>query len=138
MKRALITGIHGQDGSYLSEFLVSKGYRVFGLCRKHKDVKGVELLYGDMRDEMSIRIAIQKSWPDEIYNLAGQSFVPTSWEMPEETVNVNTNGLLRILKIVEQMKSDTRVYQASSSEMFGNHEEACTDQSPMYPQSPYG
>ena len=95
-------------------------------------------IYGDMRDEMSLKNAIQKSWPDEIYNFAGQVFVPLSWDEPEATFDVNTGGLARILKIVEQMKRDTKVYQASSSEMFGNHEGACTDETEMRPKSPYG
>lgn len=152
MKTALITGVAGQDGTYLTEHLLSLGYKVFGLIRKgpqqnvytykwliHQLWKDrVEFLYGDMRDEMSLRAAIRKSWPDEIYNLAGQVFVPVSWEFPEETFNVNTGGLARILKIVEQVKKDARVYQASSSEMYGNHEGACTDETPMAPTSPYG
>ena len=143
MKRALITGVCGQDGRYLSEFLIGKGYRVFGLARRIEGTKEwlapvPQLLYGDLRDELSIRTAISKSWPDEIYNLAGQTFVPTSWEAPAETMDVNTGGLLRILKIVAEVKPDTRVYQASSSEMFGNHEGSCTDETPMWPTSPYG
>lgn len=146
MKRALITGIAGQDGSYLAEHLLSLGYKVYGLVRTSPEIKPymrplinkVELLYGDVRDEMSLRTAIKKAWPDEIYNLAGQVFVPISWEMPEETFNVNVGGLARILKIVSEIKKDARVYQASSSEMFGNHEGACTDETPMHPTSPYG
>ena len=143
MKRALITGVCGQDGRYLTEFLLAKQYRVFGLARRapiEGSVLGQNfcLLYGDMRDDLSIRTAISKSWPDEIYNLAGQTFVPTSWEAPAETVDVNTSGLLRILKIVAEVKPDTRVYQASSSEMFGNHEGSCSDETPMWPTSPYG
>src|SRR5258708_4072622 len=140
MKRALITGVCGQDGRYLTEFLLTKEYMVFGLARRapiEDSVKGmnIQLLYGDMRDELSIRTAISKSWPDEIYNLAGQTFVPTSWEAPAETMDVNTSGLLRILKIVAEIKPDTRVYQASSSEKFGNHEGACNDETPMWPTS---
>lgn len=152
MKTALITGILGQDGTYLTEHLLSLGYNVFGLLRKapsastfgakwlaHTTWKNrVEFLYGDVRDEQSLRSAIRRSWPNEIYNLAGQVFVPVSWEFPEETFNVNTGGLARILKIVEAIKKDTRVYQASSSEMYGNHEGACTDETPMHPTSPYG
>lgn len=152
MKTALITGILGQDGTYLTEHLLGLGYRVFGIVRKApfsspfasrwmmkqlwKD--RVTFLSGDMRDEASLRTAIRKSWPDEIYNLAGQVYVPLSWEMPEHTFDVNVGGLSRLLKIVEHEKKDTRVYQASSSEMYGNHEGACDDTTPMAPTSPYG
>lgn len=152
MKTALITGCLGQDGTYLTEHLLELGYRIVGLIRKAPfssapavnwaldKVTGerVEFVYGDMRDEASIRSAVRKAWPDEIYNLAGQVYVPLSWEMPEHTFDVNTGGLARILKVVEQVKIDTKVYQASSSEMFGNHEGACTDKTPMNPTSPYG
>lgn len=154
MKTALITGCLGQDGTYLTEHLIGLGYRVFGTIRRSPNSAQtfeksgwatsalqsgkVEFLYCDVRDELSIRTAIKKSWPDEIYNLAGQVYVPLSWESPAETLDVNTGGLARILKIVEHVKSDTRVYQASSSEMFGNHEGACTDETPMNPTSPYG
>jgi len=152
MKTALITGVLGQDGTYLTEHLISLGYRVFGLVRRgpatnvysyrwmtHQLWKDqVEFIFGDVRDEQSLRSAIRRSWPDEIYNLAGQVFVPVSWEFPEETFNTNTGGLSRILKICEQIKTDTRIYQASSSEMYGNHEGACDDKTPMSPTSPYG
>jgi len=152
MKRALITGAIGQDGSYLTEYLLKLGYRVYGMIRRppysnpwaidwmmnkaSRDM--VSYIYGDVRDEMSLNNAIQKSWPDEIYNLAGQTFVPLSWDEPDATFDVNTGGLARILKIVEQTKKDTKVYQASTSEMFGNHERACTDETEMRPKSPYG
>jgi GDPmannose 4,6-dehydratase len=147
MKKALITGAFGQDGKYLTEHLLSLGYKVYGLVRKIPwDLRGylmvetteVEYLYGDLRDELSLRTAVLKSWPDEIYNLAGQVFVPLSWQRPAETFDTNVGGLARILKIVEEIKSDTKVYQASSSEMFGNHEGACTDRTEMFPTSPYG
>jgi GDPmannose 4,6-dehydratase len=148
MKKALITGALGQDGTYLTEHLIVQGYRVYGLVRKSPfnsqvwyrltQSANVEYLYGDLRDELSLRTAIIKSWPDEIYNLAGQVFVPLSWQRPAETFDTNTGGLLRILKIIEEIKADTRVYQASSSEMFGNHEGRCTDETPMWPTSPYG
>lgn len=143
MKKALITGALGQDGSYLTEHLLAEGYKVYGMVRRHPIItmqrsESVEYLYGDMRDELSLRTAIIKSWPDEIYNLAGQVFVPLSWQQPAETFDANVGGLLRILKIVEAIKADTKVYQASSSEMFGNHEGACTDETPMWPTSPYG
>lgn len=145
MKTALITGAMGQDGSYLTEHLLGLDYHVFGGIRRHSFPNPTEhgqnnltFVQCDVRDELSIRSAIRKSWPDEIYNLAGQVYVPISWEMPEDTFDVNTSGLARILKVVEQVKKDTRVYQASSSEMFGNHEGACTDETPMHPTSPYG
>ncbi len=152
MKKVLITGALGQDGSYLTEYLLKKGYQVFGLARKspfashwalqwmaeQAENEKVGFIYGDMRDEMSLRNAIQKSWPDEIYNFAGQVFVPLSWNVPDVTFDVNCGGLARILKIVEQIKKDTKVYQASTSEMFGNHEGTCTDQTDMRPTSPYG
>lgn len=152
MKKALITGALGQDGSYLTEYLAKQGYQVSGLIRKspfssswatdwmlNKTMDGrIGFIYGDVRDEMSLRNAIQKSWPDEIYNFAGQVFVPLSWQSPEVTMDVNVGGLARLLKVVEQVKPDARVYQASTSEMFGNHEGACTDETEMWPTSPYG
>lgn len=152
MKKALITGALGQDGSYLTEYLLKLGYQVYGMIRKppyssewavdwvtNKTCNHpVTYIYGDMRDSVSLRSAIEKSWPDEIYNFAGQVFVPLSWDEPDATFDVNTGGLARLLKIVEQTKRDTKVYQASTSEMFGNHEGACTDLTEMRPKSPYG
>ena len=152
MKKALVTGILGQDGSYLAEHLLGLGYKVFGLIRRAPFSNAhaarwmlrnlwkdrIEFLYGDMRDEASLRAAIRKAWPDEIYNLAGQVYVPLSWEMPEHTFDVNVGGLSRLLKIIEKEKRDTRIYQASSSEMYGNHAGACDDTTPMAPTSPYG
>ncbi len=145
-KVALITGSLGQDGSYLSEYLLELGYQVFGLVRSNPELKDftrnligkVLYLYGDLRDELALRASIQKSWPDEIYNFAGQVVVPISWEYPEETFDVNTIGLSRLLRILEDVKKDTRVYQACTSEMFGNHEGICTEETPMNPTSPYG
>src|SRR5207247_10975219 len=98
----------------------------------------VELVYGDLRDAISLEVALEKTWPDEIYNLAGQVFVPTSWERPDETVDINVGGLARILGIVERRKPDTRVYQASSSEMYGNVDGRCDEATPRNPTSPYG
>lgn len=152
MKKALITGALGQDGSYLSEYLLKKGYEVTGLIRRSplsstwatdwmmnkSQENKMGFIYGDVRDEMSLRNAIQKSWPDEIYNFAGQVFVPLSWNDASTTFDVNVGGLSRILKVVEAVKKDAKVYQASTSEMFGNHEGACTDETPMRPTSPYG
>jgi GDPmannose 4,6-dehydratase len=146
MKRALITGISGQDGSYLTEYLVGLGYEVYGLIRREPDslrwlqpmLERIELVYGDMRDAASLEVAFQKAWPDEVYNLAGQVFVPTSWQIPEETFDINVGGLTRLLRIVESRKPDTRLYQASSSEMFGNHDGLCDERTPLAPTSPYG
>ncbi|HKD13040.1 MAG TPA: GDP-mannose 4,6-dehydratase [Candidatus Angelobacter sp.] len=146
MKRALITGIAGQDGSYLAEYLLTKGYKVFGLVRSEltaaQNLKNVmdkiQLLYGDLTDQLSLLAAIKKSEPDELYNLAGQPFVPNSWLSPQETINVNVGGLARLLDIVERTDRRIRVYQASSSEMFGNHRGASNEETPLVPTSPYG
>jgi GDPmannose 4,6-dehydratase len=146
MKRALITGISGQDGSYLAEYLLQLGYKVFGIVRREaltmRWLEGIhnriELLYGDLRDTESLEVAFYKAWPDEVYNLAGQVFVPTSWECPVETFDINVGGLVRLLRIIERQKPDTRLYQASSSEMFGNRDGACNESTPFQPTSPYG
>lgn len=146
MKRALITGISGQDGSYLAEHLLSLGYEVWGLVRREPAslrwlepiLPRIELVYGDLRDTESLAVAFRKAWPDEIYNLAAQVFVPTSWECPAETFDINVGGVARLLQIIERQKRDTRLYQASTSEMFGNHEGVCNEQTPFRPMSPYG
>ena len=146
MKSALITGISGQDGSYLAEYLLELGYQVWGMVRREPAstrwlqpiLPRIEIVYGDLRDAESLAVAFQKAWPDEIYNLAGQVFVPTSWEVPAETFDINVGGLLRLLQIVERTKRDTRVYQASSSEMMGNWDGLCDEQTPLRPTSPYG
>ena len=146
MKKALITGISGQDGSYLAEYLLGLGYEVFGLVRREpRTIRGlasvlgqIELLYGDMRDVTSLEVAVHKAWPDEIYNLAGQVFVPTSWDQPAETQDINVGGLARLLRAVDRKKPNTRVYQASSSEMFGNVDGLCNETTPLQPTSPYG
>lgn len=146
MKKALITGISGQDGSYLAEYLLRLGYEVWGLIRREPStlrwlqpvVDRVEFVYGDMRDAESLAVAFQKAWPDELYNLAGQVFVPTSWECPAETMDINAGGLARLLQLIERQKPDTRVYQASTSEMFGNAEGSCSELTPLQPLSPYG
>jgi GDPmannose 4,6-dehydratase len=146
MKKALITGISGQDGSYLAEYLLGLGYSVYGLVRREsstmrwlESVKDrIELLYGDMRDTVSLEVAFAKATPDEVYNLAGQVFVPTSWHLPAETFDVNVGGLSRLLNIVERLKPDTRVYQASSSEMYGNQDGLRNEDTPLSPTSPYG
>ena len=138
MKSALITGISGQDGSYLAEYLLELGYQVWGLVRRGQASmrwlqpisSRIEVVYGDLRDAESLAVAFQKAWPDEVYNLAGQVFVPTSWEVPAETFDINVGGLVRLLQIVERTKRDTRVYQASSSEMMGNWDGLCDEQTP--------
>ncbi len=146
MKKALITGISGQDGSYLAEYLLGLGYSVYGLVRREsatmrflRDVEDkIELLYADMRDTVSLEVAFAKATPDEVYNLAGQVFVPTSWHMPAETFDINVGGLARLLNIVERLKPDTRVYQASSSEMYGNLDGLRNEDTRLAPTSPYG
>ncbi len=146
MKKALITGISGQDGSYLAEYLLDRGYAVYGLVRRESGTMRwlqhiqdkVELLYGDMRDTVSLEVAFSKASPDEVYNLAGQVFVPTSWQIPAETFDINVGGLARLLNIIERQKPDTRLYQASSSEMYGNLNGLRNEQTPLNPTSPYG
>ena len=146
MKTALITGISGQDGSYLAEYLLELGYKVYGLVRREADTMrnlrkvedNIELLFGDMRDAVSLEVAFAKAMPDEIYNLAGQVFVPTSWHLPAETFDVNVGGLSRLLNMVERLKPETRVYQASSSEMYGNLNGLRNEETPLRPTSPYG
>ncbi len=146
MKKALITGLSGQDGSYLAEYLLDLGYSVYGLVRRESATMRwlqplqdkIEILYGDMRDPVSLEIAFAKATPDEVYNLAGQVFVPTSWHLPSETFDINVGGLARILNIVERLKPEARVYQASSSEMYGNLNGLRNEGTPLHPTSPYG
>lgn len=146
MKTALITGVSGQDGSYLAEYLLDLGYKVYGLVRRETDTvrflhgvqDRIELLYGDMRDAVSLEVAFAKAMPDEIYNLAGQVFVPTSWHLPAETFDINVGGLARLLNMVERLKPETRVYQASSSEMYGNLNGLRNEETSLRPTSPYG
>lgn len=148
MKNALITGITGQDGSYLAELLIEKGYNVFGLMRRKSKVDygnashlvgKVTFIYADMTDYASLVNAIKKSMPHEIYNLAAQSFVATSWEQPILTTNIDGLGVLNLLEAIRLVKPDTRFYQASTSEMFGLVQEMPqTEKTPFYPRSPYG
>lgn len=148
MAVALITGINGQDGSYLTEFLIEKGYEVHGIIRrtsqplmenlKHLTDK-ITLHPGDMTDAGSIHNAIEKVMPDEIYNLAGMSQVRWSYEVPSMTMDVNCGGLLRVIESVRGLKLDCKIYQACSSEMFGKVlETPQTETTPFYPRSPYG
>ena len=146
MKKALITGISGQDGGYLAEYLLDLGYRVYGLVRREASTMRwlghiqdkIEVLYGDMRDTVSLEVAFAKATPDEVYNLAGQVFVPTSWHIPAETFDINVGGLARLLNIIERQKPDTRLYQASSSEMYGNLDGLRNEETALDPTSPYG
>lgn len=148
MQKALITGITGQDGSYLAEFLLEKGYKVFGMVRRSSVerfdridhiVDELHLIQGDITDQSSLDEAIKMTNPDEVYNLCAQSFVPTSWNQPTLTANVNALGTARILEAIRKHKSDAKFYQASSSEMFGKVQEVPqTEKTPFYPRSPYG
>ncbi|MBI3802805.1 MAG: GDP-mannose 4,6-dehydratase [Nitrospirae bacterium] len=148
MKKALITGITGQDGSYLAEFLLEKGYKVFGMVRRSssENYERVEhirdrlhFIQGDLTDQSSLDEAIKGIMPEEVYNLAAQSFVPTSWNQPVLTADVTGLGVTRILEAIRKHKPDARFYQASSSEMFGKVQETPqTERTPFYPRSPYG
>ncbi len=147
-KRALITGITGQDGSYLAEFLLSKGYSVFGLTRRtstpnYERIKHIEdqiqLIPGDLLDQQSLTTAVEISKPDEIYNLAAQSFVATSWSQPVLTGEFTALGVTRMLEAMRQLAPKAKFYQASSSEMFGQAEESPqTENTRFHPRSPYG
>jgi GDPmannose 4,6-dehydratase len=147
-KSALITGITGQDGSYLAELLLDKGYDVYGLIRRlstpnisriEQIMSDVELVEGDLTDQSSINDAIHRIQPDEVYNLAAQSFVGTSWNQPVLTGDVTGLGVVRVLEGVRHSCPDTHVYQASSSEMFGKvHETPQSENTRFYPRSPYG
>ena len=147
-KRALITGILGQDGSYLAEFLLSKGYEVFGMVRRSSVERydriahlldKVTLLQGDLLDQYSLTQAVKDSNPDEVYNLAAQSFVPTSWNQPVLTGEFTALGVTRILEAIRQTNLKIRFYQASSSEMIGKSEQVPqNEKTPFHPRSPYG
>lgn len=147
-KRALVTGLTGQDGSYLAEFLLEKGYEVFGLVRRSsmprlERVQGilsdVEVVYGDLIDQSSLQRVMGDCRPHEIYNLAAQSFVPTSFAEPVLTAEVTALGATRMLEAMRHVCPDSRFYQASSSEMFGAVRETPQDEmTPFVPQSPYG
>lgn len=147
-KRALITGITGQDGSYLAEFLLSKGYEVYGMVRRTSTVRyeriqniqhHLNLIQGDMGDLSSLITAISTVEPDEVYNLAAQSFVPTSWNQPVFTGDITGLGVTRLLEAVRAVNPAIRYYQASSSEMFGKVREVPQKETtPFYPRSPYG
>jgi GDPmannose 4,6-dehydratase len=145
---ALITGITGQDGSYLAEFLLSKGYRVCGLVRRSSTVNferlyhlqdRIELMPGDLLDQNSLISALQQAEPHEVYNLASQSFVPTSWNQPVLTGEFTALGVTRMLEAIRLVNPRMRFYQASSSEMFGMvRESPQNEKTAFYPRSPYG
>lgn len=155
MKKALITGITGQDGSYLAELLLQKGYEVHGLVRRastfntgrldhifqdpHAQDRKLHLHYGDLTDSSNLYRLIEKIVPDEIYNLGAQSHVRVSFDMPEFTGDADAIGVTRLLEAIRETRINTRFYQASSSEMFGKVQEVPQKEStPFYPRSPYG
>jgi GDPmannose 4,6-dehydratase len=147
-RRALITGVTGQDGSYLAEFLLEQGYEVIGLLRRSSTVNferishiqdRLTLVSGDLLDEMSLVSALREHRPTEVYNLAAQSFVPASWTQPVFTGEVTALGVTRLLDAIRVADPDIRFYQASSSEMFGKVREVPQrETTPLYPRSPYG
>ena len=148
MKKALIIGITGMDGSHLADFLLDKGYKVYGLERRSSSKNRINtehlegditFLTGDLTDQSSLLRALKHSEPDEVYNLAAQSFVYASWQMPEQTGDVTGLGVMRILEAIREYGKPIRFYQASSSEMFGKVQETPqTEDTPFYPRSPYG
>ena len=148
MPTAIITGITGQDGSYLAEFLLAKGYDVIGMVRRSSTVTfqrikhfqdDITIIQGDLHDQSSLVDVIERYRPDEVYNLAAQSFVPTSWNQPVLTGEVTALGVTRLLEAIRLINPKTRFYQASSSEMFGKVREVPQSEStPFYPRSPYG
>ena len=147
-KRALITGITGQDGSYLAELLLEKGYEVFGLVRRSSTVNferighlqdKIELISGDLLDQKSLVSALQTARPQEVYNLGAQSFVPVSWDQPMLTGEVTGLGVTRLLEAIRTCDETIRFYQASTSELFGKAQETPqNEQTAFYPRSPYG
>jgi len=147
-KVALITGITGQDGSYLAEFLLEEGYKVFGMVRRASVDKferiahimdRIELIQGDLLDQYSLISVLKQSEPSEVYNLAAQSFVPTSWAQPVLTSEFTAIGVTRLLESIRLVDRNIRFYQASSSEMYGKVRESLQNElTPFYPRSPYG
>ena len=147
MKKALITGINGQDGGYLAEFLLEKGYQVFGMERRsstkirvnsHHLEDKITFVTGDLTDQNSLMRCLKESNPDEVYNLASQSFVGESWNTPEQTGDVTGLGALRMLEAIREYNKEIRFYQASTSEMFGRMEQFANENTLFYPRSPYG
>lgn len=147
-KRALITGITGQDGSYLAEFLLGKGYTVYGMVRRAstenferiRSIKSrISLVQADLLDQLSLIRILEEAQPDEVYNLAAQSFVPTSWQQPVLTGEFTALGVTRLLEAIRLIDKKIKFYQASSSEMFGKVKETPqNERTPFYPRSPYG
>src|SRR3984957_8807006 len=147
-KTALITGVTGQDGSYLAELLLGEGYRVVGMTRRSSTdvheriqhiVDDIEFVSGDLLDQSSITKIVADVRPDEIYNLAAQSFVPTSWDQPVLTGEFTALGVTRVLEAIRATETKIRFYQASSSEMFGKVQAVPQDErTPFHPRSPYG
>jgi GDPmannose 4,6-dehydratase len=148
VKTALVTGITGQDGSFLAELLLEKGYRVVGMTRRTSTdvheriahlVNDIEFVSGDLLDQMSVASIVESAAPDEVYNLAAQSFVPTSWNQPVLTGEFTALGVTRVLEAIRSVKPSARFYQASSSEMFGKVTAIPQDEATrFYPRSPYG
>lgn len=148
MKRALISGITGQDGSYLAELLIDKGYEVYGVIRRKSVVDygnvnhikdKINFIYADLTDMVSLINAVKIANPDEVYNLAAQSFVGTSWEQPHATADIDGIGVLNFLEALKILKPETKFYQASTSEMFGQVQAVPqSETTPFYPRSPYG
>ena len=150
MKNALVTGINGQDGSYMADFLLDKGYKVFGMERRSsslnrdntghlEDNENFQFLNGDLVDQNSLLRCLKISEPDEVYNFASQSFVHESWNTPEYTGDATGLGVLRMLEAIREYGKEVRFYQASSSEMFGRMvENPAKESTPFYPRSPYG
>jgi GDPmannose 4,6-dehydratase len=147
-RRALITGITGQDGSYLAEFLLDQGYEVFGVARRlsapntwriQQLVDRITLMQADLLDQLSLIKVVEQAAPQEVYNLAAMSFVPASWDQPMLTGEFNSQGVIRMLEAIRRVDPKIRFYQASSSEMFGKVREVPqTELTPFYPRSPYG
>ena len=148
MKTAFITGINGMDGSHLADLLLTKGYKVYGMERRSSNTNDVNtkhlqdhitILNGDITDQNSLLRCLKESNPDEVYNLAAQSFVGESWNTPEQTSNVTGLGVLRMLEAIREFNPKIKFYQASSSEMFGRMvENPAKETTPFYPRSPYG
>ena len=148
MKKALITGITGQDGRYLVEYLIGLGYEVWGMVRRSSDSRSIQeikkisehinLRYGDMTDAISLRSIIKESMPDLIFNLAAQSHVRISFDIPEYTAQVNGVGVIHLLDVVKEISPGSRVYHASTSELFGSSPPPQNESTPLCPRSPYG
>jgi len=148
MKTAFITGINGMDGSHLADLLLVKGYKIYGMERRSSNVNDINtkhlkgkitILNGDITDQNSLLRCLKESNPDEVYNLAAQSFVGESWNTPEQTSNVTGLGVLRMLEAIREFNPKIKFYQASSSEMFGRMvENPANESTPFYPRSPYG